>query len=178
MRGSCFAGLGLATCGAFVLGLILPFMLGTSEPDAPAPRHEDLSQKTLDLSRTQAATQAALGTSLEENRHLRKEIAILDAQFRTGFVQSRTVTVEQVERAYPLVAPKLLLSVRHLSGGAVTAQFGARSEVFQVGQTVEFKIGRCECFLVLVESISGRAVFDFGCIEPEETAESDAIRLR
>ena len=60
-----------------------------------------------------------------------------------------------------------MMSVDALKGGRVTAHFGTESASFMVGERVDFALGPCDCFLVLMESRPGRAEFAFGCEEVE-----------
>ncbi len=76
----------------------------------------------------------------------------------------REVVVEQTDRAYMLVAPRLMLGVTALRGGRVGAVFGDRLEYFDVGQRIDFRFEDRSCFLVLTESVRDRAHFVFGCL--------------
>ncbi|MBY8976132.1 hypothetical protein KHP62_09965 [Rhodobacteraceae bacterium NNCM2] len=92
-----------------------------------------------------------------------KEIAALRQQIDYGLVRDRIVVINKVATAYTLAPPKLLMSVKSLSGGAITAYFGDKTRFFNVGQRVDLSVGTRNCFLILLDSVRGQATFRFGC---------------
>lgn len=94
---------------------------------------------------------------------LETEIKALRAQVTQGFVRDLDLTITESQTAYPLVEPKLMISVDALHGGPVLAHFGTETHFFMVGQRVDFRVRDCYCYLLLRESVRDRAVFHFGC---------------
>lgn len=108
--------------------------------------------------------------SERELAELQGELELLRAQIKDRFVREREVTITESQIAYPLVEPKLMISVNALHGGPILAHFGTESHSFMVGQRVDFRVSDCFCFLLLRESARGKAVFHFGCerTDPDE----------
>ena len=122
------------------------------------------------LRRRVAAAKARLDAALVKTEQQALEIAALHEQLDQGFVRSRRVLVSEVDRAYPLLPPKLMLSVERLAGGSLQVYFGDQSARFAIGQRIDFQEGPCDCFLVLMRSDRGAAEFAFGCDEGEIAA--------
>lgn len=130
-----------------------------------------------------ALLQASLSRSEQELATRDAEIALLQEQLSNGFVQYKRVVLTEAQSAYALVPPKLMLSVDALRGGPLTAHFGNETADFVVGKRVDFNLGPCDCFLVLMRSTPGSADFAFGCDErtdvaaPEPTGEARSDTL-
>lgn len=93
------------------------------------------------------------------------ELAAIEQQLTKGYVEDKRVVITESNVAYPLIQPKLMVSVQSLSGGTVIATFADQRKVFYVGQYVELQIEACQCYLLLESSARGKAVFRFGCKE-------------
>lgn len=120
---------------------------------------EELSQLKEDL----AGEKARAGELEKQNDRLSRDIDWLFARVSEGFVHLRKIHVEKSKFAYPLVEPKLMLSVTSLKGGPIIANFGTETHVFSVGERFDFPLKDCDCFLLLESSARGEAVFSFGC---------------
>lgn len=96
------------------------------------------------------------------------ELEAIQQQIMKGYVEDKRVVITESNVAYPLIQPKLMVSVQSLVGGTVIATFADQRKVFYVGQYVELQIETCECYLLLESSERDKAVFRFGC--KEETA--------
>ncbi|MBY8976133.1 hypothetical protein KHP62_09970 [Rhodobacteraceae bacterium NNCM2] len=102
---------------------------------------------------------------------LDRELDIL-RQGENGFVGTRIVVVDQVSKAYALAPPRLMMSVKSLGGGPLTAYFGDQSRFMNVGQRADVMLGTQRCYLTLLDSARGQATFQFSC---EETAPAGRI---
>lgn len=92
-----------------------------------------------------------------------KEITALRQQIDYDLIRDRIVVINKIATAYSLVPPKLLMSVKSLSGGAIIAYFGDKTRFFNIGQRVDLEVGGRKCFLILLDSVRGQATFRFGC---------------
>jgi hypothetical protein len=117
--------------------------------------------------------QADLNVARRDVEDLQTEVAALKAQVTQGFVRNLNVTISESQTAYPLVEPKLMISVTALQDGPVLAHFGTQTQYFLVGQRADFRVKDCYCYLLLRESVRGRAIFNFGC----ERTDPDKIPL-
>ncbi len=98
------------------------------------------------------------------------DLQVLRAQIETGFVDIKDVSVRSTTKAYWLAEPNLMLGVNTLSGGGLLVSFGDRAEQINVGQRVDFDYDGNDCFLMLMASTYGDALFRFGCTPRQGTA--------
>ncbi len=158
---------GVVAIEAFLGGMIVQReLIGKPAPDPglaadPPPDPDVLENLRSDLD-----------AARRDVAELETEVAALRAQVTQGFVRDLSVTISESQTAYPLVEPKLMISVTALHGGPVLAHFGTRTHHFVVGQRVDFRVKDCYCYLLLRESVRDRAVFNFGCerTDPDSTA--------
>ena len=93
----------------------------------------------------------------------RQETAARDDQFDERFERLQTIEITSTSRGYWLVAPKLMLAVDDLGGGDLRIKYADRFEQIRIAQRLDVEIEGDDCFLLLVESVRGKAVFQFGC---------------
>ncbi|MEM7509197.1 MAG: hypothetical protein AAF415_20980 [Pseudomonadota bacterium] len=97
-------------------------------------------------------------------------IAALIERLEDGYAQRRIVEIERPQVAYPLLPPKLMISVQALTGGSLITHFSDRTQIVAVGKRVDLVADGLPCFLILLESNRQGARFDFGCEEPVRKA--------
>ena len=164
---ACLIG-GVVAVEAFALGYIIgnDFALvreqtSTDDPATLLQAERDRTRDQLDHFR------AKLNRAEANLDRMSTDLASMRDQITEGYVHHRQVVVRANKTAYPLVEPKLMLSVDTLHGGSVLTYFGTQSYVFAVGQRVDFRLKDCECYLLLKESTTEKAVFAFGCERAE-----------
>lgn len=111
--------------------------------------------------------EARVAEMLEDHRGAERERR-WQAKARQGKLSSRyselrTVEVRSTSQGYWLLEPKLMIAVDHLGGGDVRATFSDRYERIRIGQRMDVSVDNQMCFFIMVESIKGKAVFQFGC---------------
>ncbi len=116
--------------------------------------HETLTERDNDLDAAQAMIQAQ-----------QDEILALNQQLQAGLAVSRTFEVNDRDVAYPLLPPKLMMSVSTF-GGALVVNYGPARDLIQVGGRIDIRADGRDCFLVLLESRIDKAKFTFGCDSP------------
>lgn len=97
-------------------------------------------------------------------------IAALTKRLQSGYAHRRIVEIERAQVAYPLLPPKLMISVQALTGGSLITHFSDRTQIVAVGRRVDIVVDGLTCFLILLESRRRSARFDFGCEEPVRKA--------
>lgn len=117
----------------------------------------------------------ALVDAFEEelSKALKAQRAQLEAQYQPVNAQRsqlshrydvlRTIEVTSTSQGYWLVEPKLMIAVEKLGGGDLRIKYADRFEKIRIGQRKEFRVDDCLCFLVLMKSLKGHAVFQFSC---------------
>ena len=83
----------------------------------------------------------------------------------TRYLHRKLLEIDRPQTAYPIVPPKLMISVQALTGGSLITHFSDRTEIIAVGKRVDLSFSDLQCFLILLESAKSRARFDFGCEE-------------
>ncbi len=116
-----------------------------------------------DFNLTTAEAKALINRVAKRIHAQEKEISALRQQIDYDLIRDRIVVINKVATAYSLVPPKLLMSVKSLRGGPVTAYFGDKTRFFNIGQRVDLEVGGRKCFLILLDSVRGQATFRFGC---------------
>ena len=109
-----------------------------------------------------------LTRAAQEITRLKAERAALSNQLEHGRVVARDIVIDEVSVAYPLVPPKLMMSVSSFSGSVVQVQVGPKRKMMAVGERLDLIAEGAPCYLVLVESRRERAQFSFGCEAPAE----------
>lgn len=107
---------------------------------------------------------------------LRAQIDALRAELMTGYDSGVHLVVDVPERAYPLLLPKLMMSVDMLGGGPLLVTLGDMTTLMRIGSRRDLEIDGQRCFLVLVESVRGRANFLFGCERDPDPLTAGAAR--
>lgn len=79
------------------------------------------------------------------------------------YEDGREIVVDTPDQAYPLILPKLMLSVTALPGGPLMVTLGDTTLFMRIGARRDFRLEGRACFLVLAESLRNRARFFFGC---------------
>ncbi len=166
-RGFLFMAGVLFGAGSFLGGL----MMGSSGAGAAAQEPALQSVIRAELRRHVEQLAADREAQARHTRQLAADLAALREQVTAGFVVHRTIEVTEPRTAFPLIEPKLMLSVDALPGGSVIVNYAEHTQSLRVAQTVEFIHGTCRCYLLLAESERNRAVFHFGCEEAEGPAE-------
>ncbi len=147
--------------------LLCGVLLGYNTADTGSKAYAEMvREQAADLKTLKQAFQAAStdARSLRaENDRLSVELDWLFERIPEGFVHLRKIRVEKAQFAYPMVEPKLMLSVKSLMQAPITATFGTTTHMFSVGERVDFVLKDCDCFLLLEQASTGAAVFNFGC---------------
>lgn len=110
----------------------------------------------------------------EELAVLRSEMSWMRRMMGEGYVHLQQVAVDEVHTAYPLIEPRLLLSVKTLVGREVITTFDNATHTFSVGERIDFDFEDKKCFLLLAESERGRALFHMGC-KPASRLTAEAL---
>lgn len=118
------------------------------------------------LQKAEAAQEEAEARASEleaEMAFLKSEVEWMRDRMGEGYLHLRKVVVDETYKAVSLIEPKLMLSVKTLSGREVVTTFGNFTHSFSVGERFDFAFEDCNCFLLLAESERDRAVFNLGC---------------
>lgn len=79
------------------------------------------------------------------------------------FSDLRTIEVTSTSQGYWLLEPKVMIAVDHLGGGDLRVKYSDRYEKIRIAQRMDVDVEGRQCFLLLVESVKGKAIFQFGC---------------
>lgn len=111
-----------------------------------------------------------------ESRFRQERRPVAKGQSGDTFHQLETIHITTSSRGYWLIAPKLMLAVEHLGGGDLRIKFADRFERIRIAERKDFQIDDCMCFLILVESVKGKAVFQFGCEKEKRLEQMAAVK--
>ncbi|THH35156.1 hypothetical protein E4Z66_15135 [Aliishimia ponticola] len=100
-----------------------------------------------------------------------RRVSDLRTQVETGWVASKTVEVTSTTKGFWLVEPNLMLAVHQLTGGSIRVHFADRDEKFLLAERKTFLVDGRPCYLILTESVRGKAVFQFGCEKDDNSVE-------
>ena len=128
------------------------------------PPHETASSE---IALVASHLETRVADMLEEYRTTERErrwqAKARQSKLSSRFSELKTVEVSSTSRGYWLLEPKLMIAVDHLGGGDLRAKFSDRYERVRVGQRMDVHVDDQACFLIMVESIKGKALFQFGC---------------